>query len=100
MCWAAVLHPLSSGCLQAFSSAESILVLAVPRTPSLYQLDILNLFAMALVALPSSIIQTARDLKEILNKLQNAPKELNDLTIRLDLLADSAARIETVVAPA
>jgi len=53
---------------------------------------------MSLVALPSSIIQTARDLREIVNRIQNRPQELSDLTRRLGFLLDSATLIETAVA--
>lgn len=55
-------------------------------------------FSVALVTLPVSVIQGIREIKDIISRFNNRPSELNGLSIELDTVLDSAARINALAA--
>lgn len=54
--------------------------------------------SVALVTLPVSIVQAAREIKDMINSFHNAPRELNGLATELDSLLGSAARVDALAA--
>jgi hypothetical protein len=54
--------------------------------------------SVALVTLPVSVLQGIREIKDIISRFNNRPSELNGLSIELDTVLASAARIDALAA--